>query len=440
MTQDNATQDKSGPSTEPANDPRTRAGSYTENSEVAENHGALPSTVVNADLPKSQAESEAEGNPQKKWLDRWGPWKRWRQYRLSKRFRSDYYDHWSTRDREENDRGRLPDGEKLEMPAIWVAELYTPSTVQGLITGIDALGWQYSKTRNDSLTKWMNDVREGRKAGWVNLGLVSCPNDPLFMRERIAPLPSGVKAALPTLMSITPSLTALVIVFLLNDDTASSLQEPLRADYQTRTEKDALFRRWHLVRHILTNGSVRLGYQIYNPDLIRRETVKSRLRHLEDGCVQWVQDHLPGSFSSQPQERAPTATLLVTEKVMPLTAESRQIRAFDGLAINRDYDAWKSNEWPGARLVLPHGWEDEGSRLVFACRRHDAFPDEPMYPDSLSNWTIAQRAGDHIQGLLSRWALTCLLDTYHKALSALRDQTARDGQYKPLDDLKSFVR
>jgi len=372
------------------------------------------------------------------WLNRWGPVKRWNRYIEYQRREDGGSAFYRTRDPEENATGKLPDHERIDLPAIWVAELYTPSTVGGLLKGIGELGWEHGRSGNNDLSKWMSDVREGRKAGWTSLGLVSSPIDPHFMRERTALLPPGVKAALPVLMSLTPSLTAFMIVFLLDDDTAASLQTPLRAEFQTITRPDPLFRPWHIVRHVLMNGELRLGHSILQPDSLRRETVRSQVQQIESGCVQWVKDRLPGAFASLPDLKSPTAILLVTEKVQPLSKDSRNIKAFHGLAIDRDYDAWESDEWPGARLVLPRSWNDEGSRMVFACRRHDAFPDSAGYHDITSNWTIAQRADNLIGGLLSRWAITCLLDGYHHTLSALRDRTALNRRYRTIRDLKAL--
>ncbi len=411
--------------------------------DTGELRGALPPSEPEQVPPESELTASSEKQttstgPVGRALRSWGPWKRWAHFRRFRGRELEVRDFWQGRDPKENAQGRLPEDEHVQVPAVWVAELYTPSTAAGLLAGIADLGWEYGRSRSDSLTKWMSDAREGRGAGWTSLGLVSSPQNPHLMRERTAALPEGVTAALPVLMSVTPSVTALVIAFLMENDTADLLDEPLRASFSTAIRRDPLFRPWHVVRYVFRNGSARFGHSVHHPDMIRRERIQSAMRELERGCIDWVRGHLPGAFAALAGVSLPTATLFVTEKAQPLTEEARKIRAFNGLAIDRDYDAWESDEWPRARLVLPRSWDGEGSRLVFACRRRDAFPDQAGYPDPNSNWTIAQRADYLVRGLLSRWSLTCLLDSYHERLSALRDRTARDGGYRPVHDLKQL--
>jgi len=269
--------------------------------DTGELRGALPPNEADQVPPESEATPSSEKQttltgPVGRALENWGPWKRWTHFREFRRDELEEPRFWEERDPKENAQGRLPEDEHVQVPAIWVAELYTPSTVAGLLAGIADLGWEYGRSRADSLTKWMSDAREGRQAGWTSLGLVSPPKDPHFMRERTAPLPEGVRVALPVLISVTPSVTALVIAFLMEDDTADLLDKPLRASFSTVTRR--LFRPWHVVRYVFRDGSVRFGHSIHGPDIIRRDRIKSSMRELERGCVDWVREHLPGAFAS----------------------------------------------------------------------------------------------------------------------------------------------
>lgn len=372
------------------------------------------------------------------WLMLWGPLKRWAFYRKTCQDDRESYNFWQEHDARENEKGRLPSDEGVQVPAIWVTELYTPSTVGGLLKGLVKLGWEYDMSRDASLTKWMNDVREGRSAGWISLGTVSPPDVANLMDERTAQLPEGATAALPVLMSITPSITAFIIVFFFDGNTASSLEVPLRSDFAACTRRDSRFRPWHVIRYVLIGGPINLMRRTSPPGLIRRNAVKASLKELESDCVEWVRSQLPGAFAALPCSLAPTAILLVTEHIMPLSEEARGVRAFDGLAINRAHYAWRSDQWPGARLLLPCGWDEESKRLVFTCRRHDAFLEDKNYQQSTSNLTIAYRSDDFIRGILSRWAITCLLDSYHEALAEQRDRVAHDGRYRLVRDLKEL--
>lgn len=370
----------------------------------------------------------------------WGPWQRWSSYRLLRRDSSRDPEIMRKRDEEQNESGRLPEGERVEIPVVWIVELYTPSTVSGLFDGISKLGWESDRTGNDRLSKWMNDVRAGRQQGWMNLGLVSPSKRPTVYYERTASLPDGVEAALPSLMSVTPSITALVMAFILTEEYARTINTPLRAYYSTQTEINSRLRRRQALAYILGRGRFLSGGSIIWPDLARRREVQTCLDNLEQSCATWVQNNLPGVFASGLRKaKFSTAMLMVTEKMVPLSEEARSIRAFDGLNLNKDYVAWKSDSWPLARLAFPDSWDNENLRLVFACRRSDGPQVSPGVPEPTSNWSIAQRAHDDLaQGLLSKWALICLLDGYHHLLSTLRDKAAAKSSYFPVYELKTL--
>jgi hypothetical protein len=321
---------------------------------------------------------------------------------------------------------------------VWVTELFTPSTVAGLFRGIEELGWESDGIRNESLVKWMYAVREGRLAGWINLGPVAPQGTKRLDRQRTAPLPAEVLTVLPTLMSVTPSVTALVTGFVLRDEHASSLNEPLRAYYSTREDNDPSFRRRDVARFLLRGGGVRLGRRIRLPDTLRREATKERVASIEGACADWVRRYFAGAFASLQRTPLPTAVLFVTEHVAPLTESAREVRAFAALSIDRHHDAWESSEWPGVRMVPPLSWNDEGRRLVFACRRGDARLVASGDPAPQSNEAIAHRSNERVNGLLSRWALTCVLEAYRQTLAILRDKTAGEHRHSPVRDLKAL--
>ncbi|MFM0265768.1 hypothetical protein [Paraburkholderia sediminicola] len=365
----------------------------------------------------------------------WPGWERLDHYRTF--VRDGNADHWGSRDKGSNDRIRLPDGEDVQIPVITVVELYTPSQIGGLLAGIAKLGWQRGISHDDDLLKWTSEVRQGRSAGSTNLGLVSPANKQSFMRERTAELPDGIHAAFPTLATLTPGITVLTMSFFLDDETASKLSAPLHKSYTTYTKYDPSFRWWNIALYVLFKRQLPFRRTIHNPDSQKRHSVAACVDTLEDRCIRWVRSYLPGAFSSGLcAKRLPSAILFVTEKTALASEEIHRIAAFDGMGFNNYFDTWKSSRWPSALLFLPRPWDESRMRLVFACRRKDAFPQSPGDRDPESNWSIAYRATELISDLLSRWALGCMLDGYHEQLSELRDQSAVDRSHRTVRDLK----
>lgn len=365
--------------------------------------------------------------------DRWGFYVRWSNVKFTLQRDGKLL---RERDPEENESSRLPPNERIEVPAIWITELYTPSTVAGLFNGLHDLDWEQGAFPQDDLAKWMSDVRHGRTAGWTNLGTVGTKSKPRPFQERTADLPVGVELALPTLMSITPSVSALVIAFVLDDSTAAVLDGPLRADYVSFSRRDPRFRWRHVLPYVLWSRPIRRGCSYHTPESQRRDAAGAALDDIEGRCAAWMRRQLPGAFASGLRGGLyPTGMLFVSDGVRPLTEDARRIRALEGPGLDREYDSWQSSEWPGCLMALPHAWRKEELRLLFGCCRGEAFPDAPGYPEPRSNTTIAYRANELIRGLLGRWALSCLLDGFHQLVSAERDRSARSARYRSVRDL-----
>lgn len=370
-------------------------------------------------------------------LRSWGPWKRWTSYQHDVRLHHEQLTLSRKKDVEANQRGSLSGDESVQVPAIWVAELYTPSTVGGLRDGLIHLGWEREAGTPESPETWIQYVREGRAAGSKRRAEAVQGNTSHYNSGLDASLPFGVTGVRPNLISLTPSLTILVIAFLFDEKTACSLEDVLRADFATQHERDTPVNRWLIARHVLTGARVPEGRIVRSPDSQRSESVNNMLKKLETSCVGWCKDRLPGAFSSLQRSVYPTAALFITKESLPLSSEGRDFAAFKCIGFNRAH-AFKSEEWPEVSLVMPWAWNGEGNRLMFSCRRRDALSGEQGRFDPTSNSTIVIRADDAVCGLLSRWALNCLLDSYRADLAAIRDLIARDDRYHTVRDLKAL--
>lgn len=374
-------------------------------------------------------------------MGRLGPIRRFKTARSNLSMFGDGYERRS--DAKENARGRLPADEGLQTPAVWIAELYTPSEVEGFLRGLAQLGWDRTDHRPNELSDWMRNVREGRSAGWINAGIVVPPgkNRILAGTIRRSQLPEGVSSAWPVLMSITPGITAMVMGFMLDQNTASAIETPMRKEYRTVTRAHRSQTWLTLMLFVLFNRHTSFGQSIYSPDLLRRDETDAVVAMLERRCIAWVRQNLPGVFASTlTQSRSPTAVLMVTEQVRADSKEEETRVILDPLRLHPRIDGWQSQEWPGARMFMRRSSDDETLRMVFMCRRRDAFPDNAYTSEPTSNHAIAHRTHEQIDTLMSRWALIALLDGYHESLARLRDRVATKRAFKTQFNLTEVLR
>lgn len=82
---------------------------------------------------------------------------------------------WHAWDRRENDETRLPDGERVHVGGIVLAEAFTPSTVSALRKAIEDMSLS-RETRED----WLERLAKGRSAagagGWPSTGIIRDKN------------------------------------------------------------------------------------------------------------------------------------------------------------------------------------------------------------------------------------------------------------------------
>jgi hypothetical protein len=79
--------------------------------------------------------------------------------------------HWRNTDDRDNERGVPPADEHVRWHALWLAEVYLPSTIGGLIDGIERLGW-WESHKDETVRDAVNAGRSGRGGGSVVLPLL----------------------------------------------------------------------------------------------------------------------------------------------------------------------------------------------------------------------------------------------------------------------------
>jgi hypothetical protein len=85
--------------------------------------------------------------------------------------------YFGRRDHADNQDTRIPQGEEVLVPAIWLTELYTPTTLAGLLDGLPpflAKAQDMGRDRED-LAEWVRAARRRGGGAWQMLPYVSPP-------------------------------------------------------------------------------------------------------------------------------------------------------------------------------------------------------------------------------------------------------------------------
>jgi hypothetical protein len=163
----------------------------------------------------------------------------WRHDRASAK---DFEIHFAKNDPADNAATRLPAGEQAHVPVLWLAELYTPMTLPGLINGIrDLMSSAANRTLPPSGSdplEWITSTRRRGGGAWRTVGVVVPKGSAGLGANRLQDqLPPGVASVSLALYSLTRSVTVLTAGFRLQNERAWGLESILNRDFVTRAER-----------------------------------------------------------------------------------------------------------------------------------------------------------------------------------------------------------
>lgn len=235
--------------------------------------------------------------------------RRWLHYRfpnVSWLHDLDSLEYTRQKDHRENAETRLTEGEELRVRALWGVELYGPTEIDGLYASLRRLGWDQDRLRmsDDGPTAWISTQRMYGSYGNFNLGTIHRPGEKrLFLVDRFAQMPAEVDYMHGYVYQASPSLTAIVLCFVLREEATHHFERILEKTYQTSNER----------------GWRSKGYRIVGVYHAKERAVKAERERLRKLVSEWFADNIPGFFSSRDAgTRLPTAELLSTrqEKVL----------------------------------------------------------------------------------------------------------------------------
>lgn len=294
-----------------------------------------------------------------------------------------------------------PEGEKFTVHAVWAIEFYTPAHAEDLITRLHRLGFADARwSTTQSLSESIRSHRSSLGESWSDLGVVArSGRGPDHVQ---AHLPHGVNAAFVSLHTLTPSLSALLVLFVLEDEEAERFDSVARrTDFKPRPAR--------------RSG----GWEVETPSNLKRGEMRDTRRRTRELATGWLADHLPGTFASR-REMMPSAEMVTTELALPHDPSSRDIHylRFADLGSWPPL-VWVSEELPHWRLVT----DRDDDSVSISARRKDAFladGDEPI-----DRWAMPQRVNEALGKTLVLVAAFDLVRAAHRRIAGVRDEGGR---------------
>lgn len=320
--------------------------------------------------------------------------------------------HVLEKDSMQNAASRVPDEEDLRQLAIWGVELFGPAEIETLYRSFRQLKWDNERLFGACArpVAWITQQRMYGSEGSLNLGIIDRHGKRRFLLDTLhAPLPDSVDYARGYVYQVTPSLTAVLLCFVLTDAASHAYRLALAPDRATK--------------NIRRQGTG--GYRVLDVAYQKRFAVENVRAESRQMIARWFATYLPGLFSSRPgQGTLPTAELIATSKeALPTNRETGYLKE-DWACLMTDYghrDVWTHQDVPGLSLF----WEDRDDRSRYHCLvnlRVDLVDEHALGTNGdRSADTYTALVGDHIDGVLINLAVNAILREMIRTLRLTRD-------------------
>ena len=141
------------------------------------------------------------------------------------------------RDPGDNRDTRIPAGEQVLVPVIWLTELYTPTTLDGLLSGLPSLMTRAGDQdpRREDIVEWVKDARRQGGGSWRMLPNVWPAGTTHRSTNWITDdLPAGITSVTLGIYTLTSTVTAVTAMFRVEERQAGELQRIVNKDASSR--------------------------------------------------------------------------------------------------------------------------------------------------------------------------------------------------------------
>ncbi len=316
-------------------------------------------------------------------------------------------DHVALRLEREYDEGsRISEEIELRARAIWGVEVFGPNESQQLYTALKRLRWaqQFAEEGDDALA-WVQKQRSYFTGGWFDLGVVTrIGQQKKFVGiTSQAEMPEGVKHALVRLHQICPTITCIVVCFVLDNKFEKCYEENLNR------KRTGYYKRGKLgwVRRI-------------GPYEIKQEDIHNQRIKLRQSVSNWFSRTIPGYFTNSGAAHSlPFAELLCTagddvftEHQGPVYSNWRRI-----LTSPWEYEIWKSQGSTPLRFVDGQfHWPKELRNFLVAGLSISSLPEE------LRERNIVHLCDEELTSVLPYFAILGYLKEISRELKLTREE------------------
>lgn len=315
-------------------------------------------------------------------------------------------------DRASNERSRVPEDTDLNVRAVWGVEVFGPNESGQLYEALNRLNWSSGSLRGrggDALA-WVQQQRLYGNAGNYNVGLVVRPGQHrrFLGVSNQAEIPDWVDHLLVRIHQICPSVTCVVVCFVLKMEAAKRYEQELNLERRSRLRRGA--RRW--VTQL-------------TPSHIKKEAIEMYRADLRRSICDWFARTIPGYFATSglPQS-LPFAEVLCTAgddvfEIQPphLHFDWRRI-----LVNPAEHEVWTSQSTTPLRFVLKQSfWMDDLRNFLVAGLSLSSVP-----PDQLEMYRgengVVHICNEELDGLLPFVAASAYLEEISRELKLAREE------------------
>jgi hypothetical protein len=339
-------------------------------------------------------------------------------------------------DEKENLVSKVPLDEELRQSAIWGVELYGPKEMSSLYANLEKLGWAGSRfdMPDSDILEWLRQVRRYGYIGERNLGVVYRPQEKGLGREYFAPIPITCEYLLVSFKQISPSLTAIHVHFVLNEESSKIYENILNTDRKT------LYRRLKGRRGYSMPGVLNQKRELIETARLERAHIASR----------WFEQNLPGVFSGGSLvDELPTGELITMNNHValkdPKEDKEEEPKWPDLLGVDRWFDGWLHPKNQGFGLILDERRNTKRYHSIATLTINCLPEDHYLFRSGRDQGAVNAFVYRELSGIATRLAASDYLKEIGRRIRDIREGVGKASRNRvalleTLDRLEAFYR